>query len=60
MSLSFDIDLPPTKEGDQIKIEVTENYEGDRWHLVQFKNLEFVESIGLDHWEEVAKYLREI
>tara|TARA_R100001163_G_scaffold63079_2_gene54505 strand:- start:103 stop:285 length:183 start_codon:yes stop_codon:yes gene_type:complete len=60
MSLSFDIDLPLTKEGDQIKIEVTENYEGDRWHLVQFKNLEFIESIGLDHWEEVAKYLREI
>jgi len=59
-NLSFDIFLPPNKNGDEIKIEVTENYEGHRWHLSHFRNQEFLESVDVDHWLGIAAHLREL
>ena len=59
-TLSFDIFLPPTKNGDEIKIEVTENYEGHRWHLSHFQNQEFLESVGVDNWLGIATHLKKL
>ncbi|HCQ77196.1 MAG TPA: hypothetical protein DIV44_10345 [Leeuwenhoekiella sp.] len=67
MNFTIFINSYPTLEY-QFEIDVTENYEGDKWHVVVFeviddKNLtppEHYETVGLDTWGQLQKYLRDL
>ena len=47
--LSFDIDLH-SKQGRIFRIEVTENYEGDKYHIVVFEK----DENSFDHLETIS------
>ena len=66
MSLSFNITLQTEPTGqNEFDLEITENYEGDKWHVAVFirlaeKNYEHWETVGLDTITELFNYIRQI
>ncbi len=62
--MNFDIKIYSHDTSDVYKIEVTENYEGDKWHVVVFEidDLDFnhFDTRGFDTPNEVFEYLREL
>jgi len=60
--LSFDVTL--TTKGHVYRIEVTENYEGDKFHMVIFDDdkyeYEHVETIGAKNEKEFFAVLRKL
>ena len=69
--MNFDIELNSQETSDVYQIQVTENYEGGKWHVVVFEvnqrmesdlDLEFnhFDTRGFDTPNEVFEYLREL
>ena len=64
MSLTFDISISEDKKPNtNFHIEITENYEGDKWHVVAYetqkvgKVFEHYETLGLETIQEIFNYL---
>ena len=59
--LSFDVDLYISNEK-QYKVEITEDYEGDRFHCVVFEKnedtYEYCQTVGFDSEKSVFNFLR--
>ena len=53
----FDVQLPLTKDKEKIRLEVTEDYEGDKFHVVVFIDGEHWDTVGLNNGNEFFKYL---
>ena len=67
MSLTFDISISEDKKPNtNFHIEITENYEGDKWHVVAYetqkvgKVFEHYETLGLETIQEIFNYLRKL
>lgn len=62
--MNFDIKIYSQDTSDVYQIEVTENYEGDKWHVVVFEidGTDFIhfDTRGFDTPNEVFEYLREL
>jgi hypothetical protein len=69
--MNFDIELNSQETNDVYEIQVTENYEGDKWHVVVFEvnqrmksdlDLEFnhFDTKGFDTPAAMIEYLREL
>ena len=69
--MNFDIELNSQETNDVYEIQVTENYEGDKWHVVVFEvnqrmksdlDLEFnhFDTKGVDTPAAMIEYLREL
>lgn len=56
-NLCFDVQLPLTKNKEKIRVEVTEDYEGDKFHVVVFIEGEHWDTVGLNNGNEFFKYL---
>jgi hypothetical protein len=63
MNLEVNIITKPTGET-SYSIEVTEDYEGDKWHVVVYESntlpYEHYETIGFNTEKEVFEYIREL
>jgi hypothetical protein len=57
-NLAFDIQLPLTKDKEKIRLEVTENYEDDKFHVVVFIDGEHWDTVGLNTGNELLEYIR--
>ena len=59
--LAFDIDLH-SKQGRIFRIEVTENYEGDKYHINVFEkdesSYDHYQTLGFDNEKGLFNYLR--
>ena len=69
MSLAFDISISKDKTPNtNFHIEITENYEGDKWHVVTYEVIdeelhtspEHYETLGLETIQEIFNYLRKL
>ena len=66
MSLSFTITLQTEPTGQtEFDLEITENYEGDKWHVAVYvrlaeNNYEHWETVGLDTQAELFNYIRKL
>ena len=66
MSVSFDITIPAacTENKLELRLEVTEEYEGDKYHVVVFEDRgpnepgEYYETRGFDSGNELLNYIR--
>ena len=66
MSVSFDITIPAacTENKLELRLEVTEEYEGDKYHVVVFEDRgpnepgEYYETRGFDNGNELLNYIR--
>ena len=62
--MNFDIKIYSQDTSDVYQIEVTENYEGDKWHVVVFEidDLDFnhFDTRGFDTPAAMLEYLREL
>jgi hypothetical protein len=56
-NLCFDVQLPLTKNKEKIRLEVTEDYEDDKFHVVVFIDGEHWDTVGLHNGNEFFKYL---
>jgi len=58
MDLSFDINIG------HLVLEVTENNEGDKWHVVLFDNShtppEHLDTVGLETAQQILDYIRKV
>ena len=63
MNFTIEIITKPTGET-SYSIEVTEDYEGDKWHVVVYESstvpYEHYETIGFNTEREVFEYIREL
>ena len=63
MNFTIEIITKPTGET-SYSIEVTEDYEGDKWHVVVYESntlpYEHYETIGFNTEKEVFEYIREL
>ena len=63
MNFTIFINSYPTLEY-RFEIDVTENYEGDKWHVVVFEKegttYTHYETVGLDTWGQLQKYLKDL
>jgi hypothetical protein len=63
MDFTIDISTYPTGQY-HYEIDITENYEGDKWHVVVFekegKTYTHYETVGLNNEKEVFDYLRKL
>ena len=63
MNFEIRISSHPTGKH-RFEIEVTQNYEGDKWHVAVFekegKTYTHYETIGLDTWGQLQKYLKDL
>ena len=68
MDFTINISTYPTGEYN-FEIDVTENYEGDKWHVVVYEredkaedktNYNHYETVGLDTWGQLNKYLKNL
>ena len=63
MNFTIEIITKPTGET-SYSIEVTEDYEGDMWHVVVYESstvpYEHYETIGFNTEREVFEYIREL
>ena len=63
MNFTIDISTYPTGQY-HYEIDITENYEGDKWHVVVYKKdtlpYEHYETVGLNNEKEVFDYLRKL
>ncbi len=57
-NLAFDIQLPLTKDKEKIRLEVTEDYEDDKFHVVVFIDGEHWDTVGLNTGNELLEYIR--
>ena len=57
-NLAFDIQLPLTKDKEKIRLEVTEDYEDDKFHVVVFIDGEHWDTVGLNPGNELLEYIR--
>ena len=54
--LCFDIDLR-LSDDENVRLEVTENYEGDKYHGVVFIDGDHWNTVGLNSGNELLKYM---
>lgn len=54
--LCFDIDLR-LSDDENVRLEVTENYEGDKYHVVVFIDGDHWNTVGLNSGNELLKYM---
>ena len=57
-NLAFDIQLHLTKDKEKIRLEVTEDYEDDKFHVVVFIDGEHWDTVGLNTGNELLEYIR--
>ena len=57
-NLAFDIQLPLTKDKEKMRLEVTEDYEDDKFHVVVFIDGEHWDTVGLNTGNELLEYIR--
>tara|TARA_R100000781_G_scaffold111414_1_gene77826 strand:- start:797 stop:1012 length:216 start_codon:yes stop_codon:yes gene_type:complete len=63
--LAFDIDISSSVSGkNKFYLEVTENYEGDKWHVAIYEKEngvhEYYETKGFETMDEFINYLRQL
>jgi hypothetical protein len=66
MSICFDVTIPAacTENKLELRLEVTEEYEGDKYHVVVFEDRgpnepgEYYETCGFDNGNELLNYIR--
>ena len=63
--MNFTIEIITKPRGEtSYSIEVTEDYEGDKWHVVVYESstvpYEHYETIGFNTEKEVFEYIREL
>lgn len=61
--LAFDIDIASSVTGkNKFYLEVTENYEGDKWHVAVYEKPSFQhhETKGFETMDEFINYLRQL
>ena len=65
--LAFDVSISTNKEPIiNFHIEITENYEGDKWHVVVYetqkvgKVFEHYETLGFENMDKFINYLRQL
>ncbi len=56
-SLCFDVQLPLTTNKEKVRLEVTEDYEGDKFHVVVFVDGVHWDTVGLHNGNDFFKYL---
>jgi len=58
MNLAFDIHLRTYPKGKtHFILEVTEDYEGDKWHVAVFKDGDYYDTKGFNNKVEILEYL---
>lgn len=62
MSISFDVFIPAihTENNLPLLLQVTEDYEGDKYHVVVMEESEHYDTLGFDTGDQLLKYIREL
>ena len=59
MNLAFDIHLRTYPKGKtHFILEVTEDYEGDKWHVAVFQDGDYYDTKGFNNKVEILEYLK--